>query len=91
VSDRHEVSLSASAERDIERLPAQVGNEVRRFLSGPLRNDPRKAGTPLTGNQATMFEAKGNHWRVLYQVDANTHTVRVMVVAHRRSREPNAS
>ncbi len=91
MSDRHEVSLSASAERDLERLPDRVGSEVRRFLSGPLRNDPRKAGTLMTGNQGTMFEANGNHWRVLYQVDANTRTVRVMVVAHRRSRERNAS
>jgi hypothetical protein len=30
-----------------------------------------------------MFEATGSNWRVLYRVDANTRTVRVMVVAHR--------
>jgi mRNA-degrading endonuclease RelE of RelBE toxin-antitoxin system len=86
VSDRHEVVVATSAERDLERLPDRVGNEVRRFLAGPLRNDPRKAGTPLAADPATMFEAKGPHWRVLYKVDANTRTVRVMVVGHRRER-----
>jgi mRNA-degrading endonuclease RelE of RelBE toxin-antitoxin system len=87
VSDRHEVTVAASAERDMERLPDRVGDEVRRFLSGPLRNDPRKAGTPLASDPTTMFEANGARWRVLYRVDANTRTVRVMVVAHRRPGE----
>ena len=76
--------MATSAERDLERLPSRVGDEVRRFLRGPLRNDPRNAGAPLAGAQpATMFEATGSSWRVLYRVDANTRTVRVMVVAHR--------
>ena len=86
MSDRHEVTLSASAERDLEKLPQLIGNDVRRFLNGPLRNDPRKAGTPLPGEQVMMFEASGRGWRILYRVDANTRTVRVMVVGQRQTR-----
>jgi len=85
MSDRHEVTLSPSAERDLAKLPELTGNEVRRFLNGPLRNDPRKAGTPLPGEQQVlMFEASGRGWRMLYRVDANTRTVRVMVVGQRQ-------
>ena len=86
MSDRHEVTLSASAERDLEKLPQLIGNDVRRFLNGPLRNDPRKAGTPLPGEQVMMFEASGRGWRILYRVDANTRTVRGMVVGQRQTR-----
>jgi mRNA interferase RelE/StbE len=83
VSGKHEVVLSASAERDLARLPDRTGEDVRRFLAGPLRNDPRKAGSPLPGEQVAMFEASGPDWRVLYRVDANTRTVHVMLIAHR--------
>ncbi|WP_239340258.1 type II toxin-antitoxin system RelE/ParE family toxin [Frankia sp. CiP3] len=83
MSTRHEVTVSASAERDLERLPDRTAGEIRRFFHGPLRNDPRKAGTPLPESRSTMWEAAGPAWRILYQVDANTLTVRVMVVAKR--------
>ncbi|EFC81041.1 cytotoxic translational repressor of toxin-antitoxin stability system [Frankia sp. R43] len=84
--NKHEVTLSSSAERDLAKLPELLGAEVRRFLDGPLRNDPRKAGTPLVGEQQVgMFEAAARSWRMLYRVDANTRTVRVMVVGRRQS------
>jgi mRNA-degrading endonuclease RelE of RelBE toxin-antitoxin system len=83
MSDRYEVVLSASAERDLARLPELTASDVRRFLDGPLRRDPHKAGTPLSEQQATMLEATDKAWRILYRVDANTRTVRVMVVGHR--------
>ncbi|CAI7979839.1 type II toxin-antitoxin system RelE/ParE family toxin [Frankia sp. Mgl5] len=86
MSDKHEVTLSPSAERDLAKLPELLSAEVRRFLDGPLRNDPRKAGTPLAGeSQVGMFEATGRGWRVLYRVDANTRTVRVMIVGRRHT------
>ncbi|MCK9901210.1 MULTISPECIES: type II toxin-antitoxin system RelE family toxin [Parafrankia] len=86
MSDKHEVTLSASAERDLAKLPELLGAEVRRFLDGPLRNDPRKAGAPLVGEQQVgMFEAAARGWRMLYRVDANTRTVRVMLVGRRQN------
>nr|WP_131747089.1 type II toxin-antitoxin system RelE/ParE family toxin [Frankia sp. Cppng1_Ct_nod] len=91
MSTRHEVIVSASAERDLERLPDRTAGEIRRFLTGPLRNDPRKAGNPLPESRSTMWEASGSEWRILYQVDANTLTVRVMVVAKRRDQGRRAS
>ncbi len=91
VSTRHEVTVSASAERDLQRLPDRTAGEIRRFLNGPLRNDPRKAGTPLPESRSTMWEATGPSWRILYQVDANTLSVRVMVVAQRRDPTRRAS
>nr|MDT0664882.1 hypothetical protein [Micromonospora sp. DSM 115978] len=82
MGDKHEVTVAASAERDLERLPARVGDEVRAEPGGrrPLLG---KQPTDVGVQQATMFEATGSAWRVLYRVDANTRTVRVMVVAHR--------
>jgi mRNA-degrading endonuclease RelE of RelBE toxin-antitoxin system len=86
VSDKHEVTLSASAERDLAKLAELTRGEVRRFLDGKLRDDPRKAGTPIPGEQVGMYEAATRTWRLLYRVDANTRTVRVMVIGPRGSR-----
>ncbi|WP_322761069.1 type II toxin-antitoxin system RelE/ParE family toxin [Frankia sp. Cr2] len=91
MSTRHEVIVSASAERDLQRLPEKTAGEIRRFFNGPLRNDPRKAGTPLSQARSSMWEAAGPAWRILYQVDANTLTVRVMVVAQRGNQSRRAS
>ncbi|WP_462187969.1 MULTISPECIES: type II toxin-antitoxin system RelE family toxin [unclassified Frankia] len=86
MSDKHEVTLSASAERDLSKLAELTRGEVRRFLDGALRDDPRKAGTPIPGEQVGMHEASGRTWRILYRIDANTCSVRVMVVAPRGAR-----
>ncbi|SNQ46185.1 Cytotoxic translational repressor of toxin-antitoxin stability system [Frankia canadensis] len=83
---KHEVTLSTSAERDLAKLAELTRSEVRGFLDGKLRDDPLKAGTPMPGEQVGMFEAITRTWRVLYRVDANTRTVRVMVIAPRGSR-----
>lgn len=98
MSEKFRIVLAPSAEKDLQRLPELVAVDVRRFLNGPLLKDPYKAGQPLgqetakTGRNhgeqgatpsSTMFEATEHHWRVLYRVDANTHTIRIMVVGHR--------
>jgi mRNA interferase RelE/StbE len=86
VSDKHEVTLSPSAERDLEKLAELTRGEVRRFLDGKLRDDPHKAGTPIPGEQVGMHETSERTWRIIYRIDANTRTVRVMVVAPRGAR-----
>ncbi|WP_007510401.1 type II toxin-antitoxin system RelE family toxin [Pseudofrankia saprophytica] len=98
MSEKYRLVLAPSAERDLERLPELIAADVKRFLNGPLLKEPYKAGKPLGGQDtqdarsagregatpsATMLEASEHSWRVLYRVDANTHTIRVMVVGHR--------
>ncbi|WP_045875529.1 type II toxin-antitoxin system RelE/ParE family toxin [Pseudofrankia sp. DC12] len=98
MSEKFKIVLAPSAQKDLERLPELVAVDVRRLLDGPLPRDPYKAGRPLGEQTArtdrdhgergatpssTMFEATGHHWRILYRVDANTRTIRVMVVGHR--------
>ena len=98
MSEKFRIVLAPSAEKDLERLPLLVAEDVKRFLSGALPKDPYAAGKPLGAEAAatgrdhgqrgatpssTMFEATEHHWRVLYRVDANTRTIRVMVVGHR--------
>jgi mRNA interferase RelE/StbE len=98
MSEKFRIVLAPSAEKDLERLPVLVAEDVKRFLDGRLVKDPYAAGKPLgaeatkTGREhgqqgatpsSTMFEATEHHWRVLYRVDTNTREIRVMVVGHR--------
>lgn len=64
------------------RDPYKVGKplgEQNAKTQGQQRNHGQQGATP----SSTMFEATEHHWRVLYRVDANTRTIRVMVVGHR--------
>jgi mRNA-degrading endonuclease RelE of RelBE toxin-antitoxin system len=83
VSSKHEVELAVSAERDLDRLSGNVAKDVQKFLDGPLRDDPHRAGDPLDGPRTGTHEALGDGWRVLYQVDDDRLEVRVVVIARR--------
>ncbi|MGF7237322.1 MAG: type II toxin-antitoxin system RelE family toxin [Frankia sp.] len=83
MSPKHEVELAASAERDLERLSGNAAKDVQKFLDGPLRDNPHRAGEPLAGPRTGTHEALGDGWRVLYQVDDDRLEVRVVVIARR--------
>jgi mRNA interferase RelE/StbE len=43
----YQLIVAPAAERDLDKLPDEISKEIRRFLEGPLRRDPYRAGSPL--------------------------------------------
>jgi mRNA-degrading endonuclease RelE of RelBE toxin-antitoxin system len=43
----YQLIIAPSAARDLERLEDEIAKEIRRFLEGPLRREPYRAGRPL--------------------------------------------
>ncbi len=53
------------------------------FIHGPLLEHPHKVGGPLHGRLEGFHSAHVGVYRVVYEIDDEARTVRVLRVAHR--------
>lgn len=75
--------VAPSAERSPARLPAKIAHAVVEFLLGPLSEAPRRAGHPLHRELAGLWSARRGAYRVVYEIDDDTRTIRVVWIDHR--------
>jgi mRNA interferase RelE/StbE len=81
--ERYELLIKPSAVRELERIGAK--GERRRIVHRieSLAEDPRPPGCEkLTGKE--QYRVRQGAYRVVYAVDDDTRTVRVVKVGHRR-------
>lgn len=83
MSVKYQIEITASAEKEMDRLDAQVHKRVSAKIL-LLENDPRpprmsrKLEAPFEG-----YRVRIGDWRVLYHVDDVRHVVTVYAVKHR--------
>ncbi len=65
-------------------LPEAAATAAWEFISGPLAATPGRVGTPLRAPFDGHWSARRGVYRVRYQIDEATHTVRILDVDHRR-------
>jgi len=65
------------------RLPEAVAAAVVEFITGDLLRSPHRVGKPLRRELTGTWAARRGTYRVLYETDDETHTVRVLRVEHR--------
>ena len=76
------VILKRSAERELDRLPAQLHGRITRKLL-ELEDDPRPHGVQkLQGLES--YRIRIGDYRVLYLIDDPTKTVEIIAIGHRR-------
>jgi len=75
--------LAGPARRGLDRLPAKVAIAVVDFLVGPLIENPHRVGKALLGELAGLHSARVGAYRVIYEIDAVDHLVRVFHIDHR--------
>ena len=82
----YEVALNRSARRALaETLPLDVAIGVSDFITGPLGDNPRRVGGPLSTPFEGIYSANVmRDWRVLYVIDEERRQVTVRDVRHRR-------
>ena len=80
---RWDLVVASSAERSLGRLPAKIASAVVEFLLGPLTEAPRRVGHPLRRELEGLWSARRGAYRVVYEIDDETRTVRVLRVDHR--------
>jgi mRNA interferase RelE/StbE len=77
--------LAPAARRALtDRLPAAAAFAAWEFISGLLVNEPRRVGAPLRAPFDGHWRARRGEYRVRYEIDDSTHTVRILDIDHRR-------
>ncbi|VBA62317.1 type II toxin-antitoxin system RelE family toxin [Mycobacterium attenuatum] len=75
--------FTATARRDLEKLPPRILAAVIEFAFGDLARQPRRVGKPLRGDLAGQYSARRGPYRLLYRVDDTAEIVWVHRVDHR--------
>lgn len=83
--DRYAIVVTAPAARAIqEKLPEAIAFAVIHFVTGPLRENPRRVGSPLRGDLEGIWSARRGTYRILYRIEDAAREVIVLRVGHRR-------
>lgn len=75
--------VAGPARRAIDRLPGKIAIAVLDYLVGPLLENPRRVGKPLRGDLTGLHSARVGAYRIVYQIDEASRTVRVIYIDHR--------
>jgi mRNA-degrading endonuclease RelE of RelBE toxin-antitoxin system len=78
-----ELRVAASAARALERLPGPVAAAVVEFITGPLIEEPKRVGKPLTRQLSGYWAARRGAYRIVYAVDDDEKLVLIVRIEHR--------
>jgi len=79
----YDVRFSASARRDVRRIPPRIVPAIVEFAYGDLAREPRRVGKPLERELAGTFSARRGPYRLLYRVDDEAARVYILRIDHR--------
>jgi mRNA interferase RelE/StbE len=66
------------------RLPPDVAAAAAEFITGPLLDNPRRIGKPLSEELTGTYSARlARDRRVLYEIDETRNVVLVLDIRHR--------
>ncbi len=75
--------VAGPARRAIDRLPEKIALAVLDYLVGPLLENPHRVGKPLRGDLIGLHSARVGAYRIVYEIDEGSQTVRVIYIDHR--------
>ena len=79
MTEPYDIQLAASATRALQdKLPENVAAAVIEFLTGSLRADPRRVGTPLTRELRGRYAARRGTFRIIYAIDDAENLITVL-------------
>jgi len=80
----YEVRFEKAADRDLDRLPAEVQRRVINRIEA-LAEDPRPPGAEALGGRLRgLMKVRVGRYRISCQVDDEQRVVTIMEVGHRR-------
>ncbi len=63
------LSIAASAERSLDRLPPKIATATVEFMLGPLVEAPRRVGHPLQRELAGLWSARRGVYWIVYELN----------------------
>lgn len=84
MSDDHpyHVAITATAARDLQRLPERSPPHVSSLFSDRC-NNPHRLGKPLRNDLEGLHSARRGDYRVVYAIDDGHHRVEIIHIARR--------
>jgi mRNA interferase RelE/StbE len=83
-AQRYEGRFQPAARRAIaQRLPEAVAAAALEFCDAALAVNPHRVGKPLFGPLAGCHGARRGTYRIVYQIDEDSHIAHVLDVDHR--------
>jgi mRNA interferase RelE/StbE len=83
MASTYRVEWTATAKRDLARIPEKVATAVVEFIYGALVENPRRVGHELHLELAGRHSARRGSFRVIYIVDDDQQRVVITDVKHR--------
>jgi mRNA interferase RelE/StbE len=80
---RFEVVFTATARRDLQRVPPRIVPAVIEFAFGDLAMKPLRVGKPLARELGGRYGARRGPYRLIYEIDHEAQRVNILRVAHR--------
>jgi mRNA interferase RelE/StbE len=80
---RYTVRFTATARRDLHKLPPRVLSAVIEFAFGDLTREPLRVGKPLRRELTGLYSARRGPYRLLYRIDEDHSLVLIERVDHR--------
>ena len=77
------ITFARSARKELERLPADLGQRVLQKIEA-LSENPRPAGVTKLKGQKNVWRLRVGDYRVVYAIDDTAKAVDVSIVRHRR-------
>ncbi len=77
------VVFSREAQRNLNKLPIRIVDQILPFVSDVLAADPRRIGKPLVGELAGLWSARRTTFRIVYRIDDGRILIEIVRVAHR--------
>jgi len=77
------LSIAASVERSLDRLPPKIAIATVEFMLGPLVEAPRRVGHPLQRELAGLWSARRGDYRIVYELNEAELVVNVVRIDHR--------
>lgn len=78
------VLATPEALRQLARLHEKILHAALALIHGALAEDPHRVGKPLVGELEGLWSARRSDYRVIYEIDDDTHTITVHRIQHRR-------
>lgn len=79
----YQIVFTATAKRDLARVPPRIVSAVIEFIYGDLARAPRRVGKPLARELTGSFSGRRGPYRILYDIDAQASTVVILGIDHR--------
>jgi len=77
------VRFTATARRDLHKLPPRVLSALIEFAFGDLARKPRRVGKPLRRELTGLYSARRGPYRVLHRIDDDEALIVAERVGHR--------